>query len=142
MKSTFISLIIYFGLLFLFFQSCITQQKCNERFPPQLSDTIRTTECDTILKNVHDTTYIDGEVIFSQRHDTIWRTQLRTMVLRDTIIQQKTVRVVDDRTKTSPPITTFVVHWYDEMCRWIAGILLLFIAGIIVGKLLKSKFPL
>jgi hypothetical protein len=169
MKS---NILIFFSLLFfvsLFF-GCVTQNACLRKFPPASSDSITILKHDTILRYLHDTIITPGQTITDTFlipstpstlivHNAVKRDHLSANIsvsngkvivtchedelkrVNDSLVHVITIKTTDNRQKVVT-VTTFVVHWYDMMARWISGILLLLIAGMLLGKFLKSKFPI
>jgi hypothetical protein len=142
-KSNFFAIWLFVALSFLvawFMASCATVDRCNKLHPPIIHDSIITCIQDTTIYK-HDTTYQDGEVVWVQKHDTVFKTIDRIRTIRDTIIQERIKTVTDDRTKTSPPITIINKYWYDTFSDWWFVISLILIILLMGWAWLTKKIP-
>ena len=122
--------------------SCVTQNACNRKFPPTSKDSIYTIVQDS-LHFVHDTTitYLRHDSII-HHHDTLTIYKAGKIIhVTDTIIKIKTIRTVDDRTKTSPPIITNKTPVFATFCEWGFLILLILIILAFVWEWIVKKIP-
>lgn len=146
--------------LFLLFSSCVTQKRCSEKFPAQVSDSIRTwitSECvyihDTIPQVVllFDTTgIIPQSVTFSEKKTkghltqtvTIQKGRLTAMCNEAAYIdslktERKTFHEKDSRVKVLPgePVRD---NWY-QFFKWDSIIVDILLLIVIVGLILVKE---
>lgn len=141
-------------IILILFSSCITQKRCNDKYPPLVSDSIITIIKDTVL---HDTIYLEPEqLVFHDTipcpdyHKTITHNHITSTVdihkgiLSVTCKEDSLQKVIDEKVKWIKVLdkrnsvrveTKFIVNWYDIMCRWLSAIFFLFIVGFISAKL-------
>ncbi len=151
-------LIIFLGAIF--FSSCITQEKCNERFPPIVKDTSYSNK---ILTNCVDTIREPGQIITftdtipcpltAEYHKKITHNHASIQVdiskgkITATSNCDSLIRVIDSlkittnnfREKSLLPknIIEYRSTSFDMFCRWSALFLFLILLGFIGAKLLK-----
>lgn len=144
-------------IAFIFLTSCITQQKCQERYPSQVKDSITTVDKIIIL---HDTIKEKGAVVLIhdpipcpelEYHKSITKDNLTETIdiskgvltanckedsLRKIIdFQAHQISTFDDRKITAPGKDIYLMHWYDIALRWWSLITLL-----AIGIYLLIKF--
>lgn len=151
---------ILFGAIFL--TSCITQKKCNDRYPPQVRDSSYTTET---LTNCIDTVYKPGETISIPGDsipcpDLIYHKEIKKGHLTgsvnikngilkfdcksdslEVIINTLRKEVITNRSKTEVHTgpKEYITRWYDMFCRYATGIYTLLLLGLIAGRILSMK---
>lgn len=133
----------YVFLIALSFTSCITKQKCSERFPPEamVHDSIHVTK---EVITVHDTVQLPAEaVIFTapvpcpdfELHETkkqghltasvdISKGKIQFKCAADSLQaivdkQNEVITIMADHAETKVETKeVFINHWYDPFCRW------------------------
>jgi len=157
MKKIIISSIIFLGAFFL--TSCMTQRRCQEKFPPQVKDSSYTVE--TIINHV-DTVYLPGdsvsvpgdsipcpELVYhrTEKKGNITATiDIKKGILKfdckaDSlmkIINDQEKKIITNRSKTEVhTVKEFKTHWYDFVCRFFTAVLFSWI----IFLLIRSKIP-
>ena len=154
----FLFILIIIGCLL---SSCATKKRCNRKYPPEIHDTIITVTKDSIVHH-RDTTFEEGEVIFVhdsipcpdfKYHSTIKKNGLTGSIdiskgkitfkcaedsilrIKDSLVTYIRTNITDRQTKIIPPEIKYMSHWYDIVCRWLAGIFALLLVGFTAGKI-------
>lgn len=154
------ALIISVGVLL---QSCITQQKCNDRYPPLTKDSVYVVESwcyDTVLVPMpyeelsFDTSgVVPNSLEFHHKQKKGHLTQ--TLDIKNGVIKQdcqeeayqdtvmalrKNIREFKLLSSVSKPIVAYKTEWYDMLFRWWFLITALLLIGGVGWKILSPKF--
>lgn len=150
-----------FLLLLILFNSCITREKCLERFPPQSFDSVST---DRELTNCVDTVYYPGnfveigddipcpELEYHKTETKKWLTvkvdiskgKIVTTCKEDSLIriiekQKETIRTNKSRVVVMPPQIVKETPLIGRACEWFTGILLFILLVVLGYKYVKNK---
>jgi len=163
------NLIIIF-IVFLTAGSCITERKCERRFPQEIIKKDCVVYKDLIREiTIHDTLYIQGDTVYT--NDTVYMINglmfsdpvfavsdyanakaqvinsklFLQLVQIDTAIArliQENVKIKEKEVFKTHTIIKKVwdVHWYDKASRVIAGIFILAIVVLLAMRVIKSYF--
>jgi len=144
------------------FSSCVTQKKCEQKFPSKETDSV-----ETVISFVHDTLYKDhpeqlfsfdgpteiiGNILSDYHHEETKGRQTAILDIhngkitvsckedayKDTIITlRKQITTTEKKTTIAPPVITYINHWYHKPLIWYFGITLLLAIGFAAGKWFK-----
>ena len=142
-------------LIVISLSSCITQEKCNERFPPQVTTITK----DSIVL-VPDTVWLPAtELSFDtagvipenvEFHHSVHNAHSGLTATVDIhngtlhvdcksdslqrIINEQRHYISTHETKTSPPLIIKEPTFFDKLCRWIAGLSLFALLVLFIAK--------
>lgn len=130
--------------LVVLMSSCATQKRCNEKYPPQVSDSTYTKDS---IVFVPDTIIVPGETVVitdtipcpdvvyhkevKKNHSTAivdinkgkLTVECKTDSLEKIIIKQNHIIETNrNRKEVSKPVIEYRTRFIDMLCRWIAGI--------------------
>jgi len=157
MKKIIISSIIFLGAFFL--TSCVTQRRCQEKFPPQVKDSSYTVET---LTNCVDTVYTPGDSVSipgdsipcpelkyhreEKKGNIIATIDIKNGILKFdckadsliSIINNQRKEITTNRSKTEVhTVVEFKTRWYDFVCRFFTAVFFSWI----IFLLIRSKIP-
>ena len=148
-------------LIALSLTSCVTQNRCYKKYPPEVKDSIVYRE---VIVPRDTTIYLPGEVLVVQDHaycDSLNRAQMPKKTVKagrlnatveikngelkveckeDSLIslsvtlQEKIKTLESYHSEIKPPLIEYKRHWYDKVFQWIALVALLFGGGYLFKK--------
>lgn len=162
--------LIYIAAAFFFLSGCVTEKKCNRKYPPQVheSDSVVFKE-KLVPVFIHDTVFIAADTVFKKvpvfiNKGVIYskpvfayteyahaRAQVVNSNLNLNLFQNDTaiarllknnVTIKEKEVYKTKKVTVKVweVHWYDKAARWLAGIFIIYLLIVTAIKIIKIYF--